>query len=149
MSFEDREKQEKEYIRHWLSFNPGWNRNTNSLFPDFTKPDGSFQDIKFMTNGSRGFHNLICQKTELDRWNKTGISKHTELKFVCPDYNIYIIDCTDFLINIDQIHRERLPEQFSSGEEFYLLFKNKYDWKISGWENFKANRYIVRNFVRK
>ena len=139
-------EQEKRYITYWLNRNPGWNRNINVLFPDLTKPGGRFQDVKCMGygNGSRDYYNLVCQKSELDRWNKTGIIKNTELKFIGPDGKIFLIEAVDFLNNCNYCPVDK--DNQGTGLEYYILLKNRFNWDIKGTEFYNEIDYIVHIF---
>lgn len=147
MGFDERIKDETEYIDNWLKSN-NWTRNPVGKLPDLTKPDGTHQDIKFMTYGTRGYYNLVAQKhsdrgSEIDDWKADEILDICEFKFICPDDKIYIISCKDFMDNVHKEYGERLPTQEYSGTSFYLVEQDKLLWMLSGIEKYKDKKYNI------
>ena len=150
MGFEERKKYEDEYISYWINKNPNWKINPVGVLPDLTKPDGTYQDIKFVdihNKYNNGF--LIAQKkgivgSEIDDWNESHILDKCEYKFILVHKNeIYIINCKTFLNNVFKECDEREPTEKYSGTPFYIVDKNDFNWKKIDDEYYQDKCYNV------
>jgi len=158
MGFAERKKQEDEYIQQWLKNNNDWKKNIVGLLPDLTKPDGTFQDIKFIneTEYSKffGCYDLYAQKKgiiggEIDDWDKEGIIEKCEYKFICYDKKIFVINCKTYIDNVHKEFEERQPTEDYSGTAFYVCRIKDFNWVKNGVEKINNNSYDIYNCENK
>ena len=151
MSFEERKKMEDEYIQYWLEENPDWKQNPVGPLPDLTKPDGTYQDIKFINCTKYRIehgYDLVAQKkgitgSEIDDWKENNIIDKCEYKFICYDKKIYLIDCKRFLDNVFKEINEREPTDEYSGTAFYICRLKDFIWEKIDREIFNEKIYDV------
>jgi len=150
MGFNERKQLEDEYINQYLNNNPKWKRNPVGLLPDLTKPDGSYQDIKFVDVNGKYFNDFItAQKKgivggEIDDWKDNNILERCEYKFILPKIkSIYIIKCEIFLNNVFKEIDGREPTEKYSGTAFYICRIQDFIWNKIEEELFKGKKYEV------
>lgn len=150
MGFNERKKLEDEYIEYWIKKYPKWKQNLVGPLPDLTKPDGTYQDVKFVDINNKynnGF--LLAQKkgirgSEIDDWKKNRILEQCEYKFIkSNDSKIYIINCKIFIDNVFKEYNERKPTDEYSGTAFYMVRINDFYWTKIDREIFQNKIYDV------
>lgn len=169
IDFYKRKEPEDKYISWFLSTHPQHIKNQPGPYPDITKPDGTYLEIKVI-RPTRDEYNYVVQchgfdgRGEIDNWFKQGILNKIEIKFICLS-KIVIISAFDYwnLIHMCFLNREKTykplkdvkiidaeSDETSSKTAFYFVKKSLIDGRLirESYEEYEKGRQVYR-FIYK